>query len=60
MAHLGGMIFGFFYLKGRNLNFRALSGLGRQYKEMKMRRAKKRFEVYNRKRDSHKHDRWVN
>ena len=60
VAHLGGMIFGFFYLKGRNLNFRALSGLGRQYKAMKMRRAKKRFEVYNRKRDSHKHDRWVN
>ncbi len=60
VAHLGGMVIGLIYLKGRQFNMHALGSLGQQYQIWKMRRAKKRFEVYIRKRDSHKHDPWVN
>ena len=50
MAHLGGMAFGFFYLKvkfpsvsGRIPDWRAL------YRQWKMQRAKKKFQVYMKK-----------
>jgi membrane associated rhomboid family serine protease len=56
VAHLGGMIFGYLYLKrglaksaGRNLN---LAGTLRQrYQEWKLQRAKRKFQVYLRKQD---------
>jgi membrane associated rhomboid family serine protease len=56
IAHLGGMIFGLFYLKARmpGLN---LEGARRWYRTWKMQRAKKKFQVYMRK---HSGDRWVN
>jgi membrane associated rhomboid family serine protease len=59
MAHLGGMLFGYVYLKTRFVRFNLLGGLRRQYQTWKMQRTKKRFQVYLRK---HKldRDRWVN
>lgn len=58
IAHLGGMIFGFVYLKMRlpSLDFDA----GRRwYRTWKMQRAKKKFQVYMRKHSGGR-DRWVN
>jgi membrane associated rhomboid family serine protease len=48
IAHLGGMIFGYVYLKGRlpRLNLPDWQGA---YKQWKLRRAKKKFQVYMRK-----------
>lgn len=51
-AHLGGMLFGWGYLKG----FGAKWGFGlkmrRAYQDWRIKRAKKKFQVYMRKRDS--------
>lgn len=62
VAHLGGMIFGYIYLKsrlGRRVRFNLAGSLAERYREWKLARAKKRFQVYlNRQR--HDHDRWVN
>lgn len=57
VAHLGGMLFGLVYLKAR------LPKLGmwdwrERYKEYKLRRAKRKFQVYLRKHNSDR-DRWV-
>ncbi len=60
VAHLGGMIFGFVYLKRNRLGFDLLAPLDRQYNSWKLQRAKRKFEVYRRKHDSSKRDRWVN
>ena len=53
MAHLGGMAFGFLYLK---LKFPSVSGRlpdwRGQYRQWKMQRAKKKFQVYMRKHNS--------
>lgn len=70
VAHLGGMIFGYFYIK--SLGTKSLNGIRssrvasnplRQaqewYKEWKLRRARKKFEVYMQKRQGDR-DRWVN
>lgn len=48
VAHLGGMLFGYVYLRTR---FRHVdwSYLGRQYRQWKLQRAKKKFQVYMRK-----------
>lgn len=64
VAHLGGMVFGYFYLKSRHLRSRAarggglLAGLRRQWEEWRIQRARRRFEVYLRKRESDR-DPWV-
>lgn len=58
VAHLGGMLFGYAYLK---MSFpRWNTGeLRNQYRTWKLQRAKKKFQVYMRKHDSDR-DRWVN
>jgi len=59
LAHLGGMIFGYVYIR---MNFggppnpggrtRIRLGLKRRWKEYKLQRAKKKFQVYMKKHDS--------
>jgi membrane associated rhomboid family serine protease len=58
IAHLGGMAFGFIYLKMHfpTLDLEEVRGW---YRNWKMQRAKKKFQVYLRKRGSDR-DRWVN
>lgn len=63
VAHLGGMVFGYFYLKSGRLtggagNVELWRSLRRQYEEWKIQRARRRFEVYLRKKDSNR-DPWV-
>lgn len=48
IAHLGGMLFGFFMLKVRFVRL-DLGYVRREYEAWKLRRAKKRFQVYMRK-----------
>lgn len=48
IAHLGGMAFGYVYLKGR-LPRVSMPDWGGAYKQYKLRRAKKKFQVYMRK-----------
>ncbi|HUS06461.1 MAG TPA: rhomboid family intramembrane serine protease [Bryobacteraceae bacterium] len=59
VAHLGGMIFGYGYLRSRKSRFEPIAPIRRWYQEYKLQRAKKKFQVYLRKRES-KHDRFVN
>jgi membrane associated rhomboid family serine protease len=58
VAHLGGMLFGFLYLRGAALPFRWQL----EFSEWRRRRLRKRFEVYMRKQEDKKDDagRWVN
>jgi membrane associated rhomboid family serine protease len=56
IAHLGGMAFGYVYLKGRLPRIK-LPELGVAYKQWKLQRAKKKFQVYMRK---HGNGPWVN
>jgi membrane associated rhomboid family serine protease len=56
VAHLGGMIFGYAYLRMRFVRMDAGKLLGK-YQEWKMQRAKKKFQVYMRK---HGRGPWVN
>lgn len=58
IAHLGGMAFGYAYLRGRFLRVN-LGYFGREYNAWKLRRAKKRFQVYLRKHGSDR-DTFVN
>jgi membrane associated rhomboid family serine protease len=60
VAHLGGMIFGFLYLKRPGKRLSITQPLRRQYHDWKQRRAKRRFQVYLSRRDSDRPDRWVN
>jgi hypothetical protein len=67
LAHLGGMLFGLLYLKGltRIRLVPSTAGLGwqdmrRQYRDWKMQRAKKKFQVYMKKHGGGDRDRWVN
>ncbi|HSW51407.1 MAG TPA: rhomboid family intramembrane serine protease [Bryobacteraceae bacterium] len=60
IAHLGGMLIGFLYLKKRGLGRSWVEPLRRQYRSWKHQRAKKKFEVYRRRRESDRPDRWVN
>jgi membrane associated rhomboid family serine protease len=55
IAHLGGMLFGFAYLKAPRFHFDLLGPLHRQYQDWKLRRARKKFQVYIRKHGSHHH-----
>ena len=58
IAHLGGMIFGYVYLKGR-LPRLSLPDWNAAYKQWKLRRAKKKFQVYMRKHGDRRGP-WVN
>lgn len=60
VAHLGGMVFGYAYLKGYlgKRRWNLLEPLRRAYQRWRLERAKKKFQVYMRKQDS-KPDRWV-
>jgi len=58
IAHLGGMAFGYAYLRMRFFHI-DLDYFGREYNAWKLRRAKKRFQVYLRKHGSDR-DTWVN
>lgn len=49
VAHLGGMIWGYLYLKSRYVKVDILGTLGRQYRDWKLHRAKKKFQVYLKK-----------
>lgn len=60
VAHLGGMVFGYLYLKRRGLNPANLFGrLRNGYRDWKLQRARRKFQVYMRKQNSNR-DRWVN
>lgn len=59
LAHLGGMIFGFGYLQLRKRRTNLVAYLTQEYQAYKLRRAKRKFQVYMRKRDG-QDDRWVN
>jgi membrane associated rhomboid family serine protease len=57
VAHLGGMLFGFLYLRGGSLPFRWQL----QYHEWRRARLRRKFEVYMRDQErKDKHGRWVN
>jgi len=56
LAHLGGMIFGYVYLKTRVSRLDLLTPARRWFESWKVRRARKKFQVYLRK---HDRDRWV-
>jgi membrane associated rhomboid family serine protease len=59
IAHLGGMLFGYLYLrgmKGGRLGF----DLRGQYEEWRRARLRRKFEVYMQKRDRKGPDQWVN
>jgi hypothetical protein len=58
IAHLGGLLVAFFILRGRWLVTSIQRPAVREMKEWKLRRARKKFEVYLRKQDS-KSDRWT-
>ncbi len=58
VAHLGGLVVAFFILRGRWLQARIQGPVKREYKEWKLRRARRKFEVYLRKQDSDR-DRWT-
>ena len=51
-AHLGGMLFGYLFLKSPNMQFDLAGPVRRQYSDWKLRRAKKKFQVYLRKQGS--------
>ena len=61
VAHLGGMLFGFLYLKTKLTRrpVNPLGGLRDQYRNWQRQRAKKKFQVYLRRHGSDR-DRWVN
>jgi len=58
LAHLGGLIAGYLLLRGKKLQSRVQQPMMIGFKEWKLRRARKKFEVYLRKQDSDR-DRWV-
>ena len=58
LAHLGGLVAGYLMLRGKRLRSQIRQPIVSSVKEWKLRRAKKKFEVYLRNRDSNR-DRWV-
>jgi membrane associated rhomboid family serine protease len=58
IASLGGLAAGYLMLRGGRLQLRVSQPFNAAYKDWKLRRAKKKFEVYLRKKDSNR-DRWV-
>lgn len=61
VAHLGGMLFGFVYLKTqlKRIRWSPFSSLRRQVQDWQRQRARRRFQVYMKKQQSDR-DRWVN
>lgn len=57
-AGLGGLVAGYFLVRGRKLRMQVHQPLLAEYRDWKLRRAKKKFEVYLKKQDSDR-DRWV-
>lgn len=51
VAHLGGMVFGYVYLKSWGTNIHFLSSLKGRYHQWRIDRAKRKFQVYMRKHD---------
>ena len=60
VAHLGGMLIGLIYLKRPRSGASLMAPLSRQYHSWKHARAKRKFQLYVRRRDSDRPDRWVN
>ncbi|MCW5978384.1 MAG: rhomboid family intramembrane serine protease [Bryobacteraceae bacterium] len=58
VAHLGGMLFGYLYLRTRMPRTDIIGSMRRQYEDWKIERARRKFQVYLRKRESD-HDPWV-
>ena len=58
IVSLSGLVVGYLLLRGRMLRGRISSPVMAGYKDWKLRRAKRKFEVYLRKKDSNR-DRWV-
>ena len=58
IAHLGGMFFGFGYLRMRFWNVDT-GQLRQRFQQWRLQRAKKKFQVYMKKQQSDR-DRWVN
>lgn len=58
IVSLSGLIVGYLLLRGRMLRGRISNPVVAGYKDWKLRRAKRKFEVYLRKKDSNR-DRWV-
>jgi membrane associated rhomboid family serine protease len=48
-AHLGGLLFGYLFLKTPHMQFDPVAPIRRQYRDWKLQRAKKKFQVYLRK-----------
>jgi rhomboid family protein len=48
-AHLGGLLFGYLFYKTPHMQFDPVAPIRRQYREWKLQRAKKKFQVYLRK-----------
>jgi membrane associated rhomboid family serine protease len=59
LAHLGGLVTGYFYLRGRRLYAQSNQLAAASFKEYKLRRAKKKFEIYLKKQDPRRGP-WVN
>jgi membrane associated rhomboid family serine protease len=57
-AHLGGLLFGYIWLKSPRGGYDLTGRVRRQYQEWKLQRAKKKFQVYLRKQNSNQ-DPWV-
>ena len=51
-AHLGGLLFGYLFMKSPKKNFDLAGPIRRGYHDWKLQRAKKKFQVYLRKQDS--------
>ena len=51
-AHLGGLLFGYLFLKTPHMQFDPIAPMRRQYRDWKLQRAKKKFQVYLRKQGS--------
>ncbi len=59
VAHLGGMLFGYAYLKSPRRSWNPFSSVRQAVEDWKLRRARRKFQVYLRKRGGGP-DRWVN
>ena len=58
LAHLGGLVAGYLILRGKRLKMQIRQPVMASYKEWKLKRAKKKFEVYLRRKDGNR-DRWI-
>jgi len=58
-AHLGGLLFGYLFLRTPNLQFDLAGPVRRRYQDWKIQRAKRKFQVYLRKQGSDRRDPWV-